>query len=626
MAKNETGIQYIRMDAPAPPPSGAHPGTRYAAEVPATLDLADRAALTINGMTGPTDPDLDYRVYWQVSFRHNPAVMYHEFADLAIQAKFMEGVPLMRTMCGSDQGEEAEQAWKQVLLWMIAPGGLLASPMQPYAWLRRSLREVALTGFSGYRETDQLVETQVNGLMLGPVATFADLDDKAFWEPIGRAMVDGMGSLTVADGDTAYFPGTYFMVGETADPAQPPPARMEAAVATWPASRLTHFYRVTGYEPALELSGKICHYLADRSDYFGPDLEWNSDNADPEHPRYHVVHSHHHSMSLRTCLEYGLVAGDQQLVEFGHKGFDVSKTYMECLSGFFPRDLNPAEPDDSEICGVADMVRLAVLLAEADMGDAYWDDVDRWVRNNLAEGQFTRYDWVERLHLGQPPTAPFEGMCTDRVCERNVGSFGGWQAPNEFVEFKQASAAEELDDERGPAHGIMHCCTGNGARALYDAWRSIVSVQGDKVRVNLLLNCAHKSVDVHSHIPYAGQVDIHVKQECRLSVRMPGWVDLKAVQGAVDGAALSVTFDGRYAQIGQVAPGQIVSLSFPIVEQTDRVTMANRYYFLVRKGHDVVAIDPPGKLCPLYRRDHYRDNTTLWKKTSRFVADQIVDS
>lgn len=172
----------------------------------------------------------------------------------------------------------------------------------------------------------------------------------------------------------------------------------------------------------------------------------------------------------------------------------------------------------------------------------------------------------------------------------------------------------------------MHCCTGNGARSLYDAWRSIVSVQGDKVRVNLLLNCAHKSVDVHSHIPYAGQVDIHVKQERRLAVRMPGWVDLKAVQGAVDGATLSVTFDGRYAQIGQVAPGQIVSLSFPIVEQTDRVTMANRYYFLVRKGHDVVAIDPPGKLCPLYRRDHYRDNATLWKKTSRFVADQIVDS
>lgn len=41
MARNETDIQYIRMDAPAPPAAGAHPGTRCEEVVPATLDLSD---------------------------------------------------------------------------------------------------------------------------------------------------------------------------------------------------------------------------------------------------------------------------------------------------------------------------------------------------------------------------------------------------------------------------------------------------------------------------------------------------------------------------------------------------------------------------------------------------------
>ena len=46
---------------------------------------------------------------------------------------------------------------------------------------------------------------------------------------------------------------------------------------------------------------------------------------------------------------------------------------------------------------------------------------------------------------------------------------------------------------------------------------------------------------------------------------------------------------------------------------------------LVRKGHDIVCIDPPGKLCPLYQRDHYRDNATLWKKTTRYLDEKSLD-
>ena len=93
----------------------------------------------------------------------------------------------------------------------------------------------------------------------------------------------------------------------------------------------------------------------------------------------------------------------------------------------------------------------------------------------------------------------------------------------------------------------------------------------------------------------------------------------------MDGSPREVGFDGRYAQVGDVRSQQVVRLDFPIGERTDRVTINNRWYLLVRKGHDIVCIDPPGKLCPLYQRDHYRDDATLWKKTTRYLDDQSLD-
>ena len=215
-------------------------------------------------------------------------------------------------------------------------------------------------------------------------------------------------------------------------------------------------------------------------------------------------------------------------------------------------------------------------------------------------------------------------MTAERVGERNVGAFAGWMAPNDWVQFVRRGG-DLLSGSRGYVQGIMHCCTANGAYALYDVWRNIVHIDGDRVKVNLLLNHAGSAADVDSHIPYVGQVDVHIKRNCELAVRMPGWVELGQVRCVVGETPRALTFDGRYAQIGRVQANQTIRLIFPISERTDRVTMGNQWYFLVRKGHDVVFIDPPGKLHPLYQRQHYRRNVTLWKRTTRYIDEQSLD-
>ena len=86
-------IEYIQKDYPdfdIPP----YKGTSYESWIPDTLDLAERADLAINGLTGPTDPEADYEAYWQVNFFRNPPIMWHDIDD--VQPKFMEALPLLR--------------------------------------------------------------------------------------------------------------------------------------------------------------------------------------------------------------------------------------------------------------------------------------------------------------------------------------------------------------------------------------------------------------------------------------------------------------------------------------------------------------------------------------------------
>ena len=171
MTETTDAVQYIRPDAPLPPASRRR-GVRTEAWTPASLDLAERARLAVNGMVEPTDPEADYRVYWKASFRFNPAVMYHDGSDTGITLKFLEAAPRMRIMSGSEQGLHVERRWREVLLRMIGLDGQVASPVVGPGLVRPSV--------PGGLEGNQMIDQQVNGIALGVAATCAALDDSSF--------------------------------------------------------------------------------------------------------------------------------------------------------------------------------------------------------------------------------------------------------------------------------------------------------------------------------------------------------------------------------------------------------------------------------------------------------------
>ena len=139
------------------------------------------------------------------------------------------------------------------------------------------------------------------------------------------------------------------------------------------------------------------------------------------------------------------------------------------------------------------------------------------------------------------------------------------------------------------------------------------------------MNRASPWADVDSYVPYQGRVEIKIKQSVDLAVRIPEWVTPPEVRVQVNSADRNVGWDGRYAQVGGVRPGDTVTVTFPIAERTDVVYIEKRKYTLARRGNDVVSIFPRGRYYPFYQREHYRSGEPRWRKLTRFVSDQQID-
>jgi hypothetical protein len=219
--------------------------------------------------------------------------------------------------------------------------------------------------------------------------------------------------------------------------------------------------------------------------------------------------------------------------------------------------------------------------------------------------------WLERQAAQRPPQRSFAfNEISSDVPRRNLGAFAGWSAANDWW-------------VQGP--GIMHCCTGNAARTLYYLWQHALEYRDGCLRVHLLLNRASRWADVHSHIPYAGRVDVKAKQDLKtLFIHAPAWLESGShdATAAVVGTTRPVRWEGRYLDVGPVAAGQVAQIRFPISERTVKETIGTVPYTLVLRGDTVVAIDPPGKNGPLYQREHFRKGEVRWRKAQRFVSDE----
>jgi hypothetical protein len=338
-------------------------------------------------------------------------------------------------------------------------------------------------------------------------------------------------------------------------------------------------------------------------------------------------------MAMRGILEYGHVANDPTVKLFVRDGYEWERTKGIARIGNFG-DYNWNA--QTEGCTIADMIALAIRLSDYGVGD-YWDDADRLIRNHMAESQFTDLEKMKKVarasvefpNAWQDYNMPNPGLgrgakqwdawdknglikVTGNVIERNVGNFAAFMMPNSL-----------------PYPGTAGCCTGNMSQALYYAWESIVRCKDGKAQVNLLLNRASPWLDVLSWLPYEGKVQIKNKTAERVSIRIPDWVDKKAVKCDLNGEAYPVNWAGNYIVIDRIEPKAVATVTFPMVTDTVTQTMPfDKPYALTFKGNTLVDIQPretnPTAI-QIYERDDMKGNKVAMVRKQMYVTDKLPE-
>jgi hypothetical protein len=528
-------------------------------EVPASLDLVERAKLGINGLLGTVDPDVDYECYFLSFLASRPQYMVHwSSMPSGVMPKYLEALALLRTMSGSAHLREIEHGMVEAILANIAEDGLIYD--------RKTPRRPWNVGVGyGKKEWDEDYSCLAgDGRLVCGMDFYYQLTGDEMWKRQMRRTSERMLELAVVKEDYAYYPnvglGNDFSwpreSGWTHTNEPEGPFEGQEGATTFylaqPIRGWTRWYKHSGDERMLDISRRFARFVM-QSKFWGGKVE-----AQPEYGRLRAHwHGHFHGTlaALRGVLEYALAANDYRALEFVRDGYEWARQHFCPQLGC---DAN------TEGCAIGDIAALAIQLSDAGAGD-FWDDVDCLARNALPEVQFTDDAGLRLLgetakekskHGGGDPLPGQE--CTERVVERNLGA-----------------VSHSVIGGRVQEPMMMSCCTANANQAFYYAWEAIVRHDSGQAVINLLLSRFSPWLDIASYLPFQGKVVIKNKTARRISVRIPPWVPRRALRCAVDGRPAVPDWIGRCAQFTGLRGGEVLTLEFPLKKETLNLALSS---------------------------------------------------
>ena len=596
-------------------------GQRFEAEVPDTLDLAERGELALHALAGGLDHGDNYRVLGG-----------GECGAVTLGAKFLEAFTAVRLMSGSDYALDVEEGLLKALVSFIGDDGLLYTPANP---------PKGQTTDRGYPSADEDYTAPLgNGRMMLAMMYRYQLDHDPVWLERTGKMADGLAAVVQYKDDYAYFPEgglvseySYLRRSGYRDAREPQQEHVgpEGSVfdgTNHPVRALAQWYAISGDERALDLAAKITRWLL-KAKYWHQGQE--IDIVGPERAHWDG-HCHGHLITFRSLLWYATVAGDLRLKEFVRSAYEYVRNFGIPRIGWFPSWIGTQDiPTLAETisykkrcegCILGDVIALAIKLSEAGQGD-YWDDADGYIRNHALEHQLTDRQMIERVRQRIPAIAPNSNFLKRDFLGGYCGATNVTCIPEEY--FYPAA-----------------CCVANGALGLYYAWESIVRHDGEGAQVNLLLNRASPWLDVDSFLPYEGKVVIRNKAAKRVAVRIPGWAERRQVRAAINDRPTSSFWAGNRLVFDRLEATDVITIEFPMVEHTIAYTvpdgelvmapeggsaeMSRTRYTCHFKGNTLVDISPRDESSPygLYRRDHYKGSRAPMKSVVRYVPPRTI--
>lgn len=603
-------------------------GASYRADIPDTIDLAERASLCINAITSLVNPQYDFAQYTYVDMRHDPPYMAMEAGITNLNPKWLEALPMLRIMSGSRQNLAVDHQMVEGLLRNTGFDGLTYQPPDhPGAFYEEFSKKQNLPASNIFGEGRQLLTW----------ATWAQMDpDNPAYRRVAEKKIDRLLAIAAHEGDTLYFRRTQGYTPGQKDASQAEivavtdhdvkdakfgmvgtPVAHSASPVAMGAAR---YYRVTGYEPALKLATGLARYFREHGKLIDESGRWHGNH-------FHIV-----AIGVLGQLEYAIAAGDQDMLAWVVRAYEYAKSIGDPTIGFFagippcnPCKYNPnaqecgkdKDRDFVEPCSVADMILIALQISRSGAAD-YYEDVEHYVRNYLVETQITDVGWI--ADYPQPLKDQTHSMYQkifdddprrlnyDDVPKRTIGSFC-CSTPNQWFLGQ-------------PGPHVCGCCLGNGGRVLFHVWDAILEKQADQsLRVNLLMNRASPWADLASHLPYEGKVVLTMKQDADVDLRVPGWTNKNNVQCSMDGETVKHGWNGNYITLTGLKAGDEITVEFPMAEKRVYRNYKGKDYWLDFKGFTVVDLAPHQKITPIFQRAHFREDLAPVKNARRFVSE-----
>jgi hypothetical protein len=611
----------------------------YQVEVPETLDLAERAALSVNALTGVADPEQGYSTYLTSHLDQRPPYMKHLWPAVCLQ-KPIHALPMMRVMSGSNLRADYDRKMLEYVTRNIDDQGFL--------WLKK--REGARGDAAA--EEDQCWPV-VQGRLIVALLDWHKYDGDPNWVKIVDDLSRGLAKIALRNDDRVWYHTAYRRTGWLPD--ETPSASITGAAGQHmtdseppkeiffniglPLRAFSRWYAESGDRKALETAQGLARFMLKPAMWGteeGPTMAVAAEHA------FWAGHFHTHTMGMMGLLEYAIATNDAGLKEFVANFYEWGRNFGIGRIGFFPTLLGPLSEQRKwaatyggpgatgvcdESCAVADMTWLAATLSESGVGD-YWEDVDQYVRNHLVEHQMIRRDLLEEIVAAAPKHETDFLTETDRdVIERNIGAFASGSDPTMLY-----------------AWSTM-CCNANSPVALYKAWSSIVVNRDGIAQVNLLLNRTSPWLDVDSYLPYEGKVVLKNKSARKAHVRVPLWAEKNAVRCRVNQKPLVTRWLNNYLLVDGLAPQDIVTIEFPVLQTVEKHADLNygQEYTCLFRGNTLVDISPRAERphyttmgsddgatfpitrgYPIYQRDLYKGNKAPMKKVQRYVSGVLI--
>lgn len=568
-------------------------GSYYEAEVPDTLDLAERGRLGLAHffaiMRDEDNYEMPFDIYFMPRDNNGPVAMMQLVSLGCCQEKVLEALAFLRLMTGSTEQMDREAKMVEMMVSMLGKDGLLwgpaASPKRP--WMKIS---------------EPFVYTHGQGRMLRAMNTWYQYTGNREWLNRIDAMVDGLDKKLVEHkGDYAYFPVHGYYDGEYCsscyvakgwkDTVEPPNEKFGEEGSLFnhqghmPGAMATS-YLFTKNEKALRLSCELIRFLMKPKFW----ADWKQGDyplvAGADHAHWQG-HWHGHINTLRAILDYAAVIHDPRLMLFARDGYEWGRQKNLGRIGYF----------ENQGCATARMIGLAIKLSDLGVGD-YWEDVDQYIRNQGTEMQVVPEDmpYLRKL-AGQNLNKE-----TEKLLEKSVGGFAG-----------------------NPTKDCVYlCCTPHGYMGMFYAWDATLRYQDGVARVNLLLNRASPWMDVDSYLPYEGKVVLKNKEAKEAFVRIPLWADKNAVHCRVGQREVQNVWFGQYLRFTNLEAKDVVTIEFPMVERIEKWTVGNMVHTCRFKGNTLVEMTPPLAPGVYGRRQELLKGKAPMRKVTRYVTPSVL--